>query len=398
MSKKKGPRKKKRDSSPLPPERAGILRKLLEDPARTDAADTLITLSDPALAAAFLENLPAGDPDLVPVLTAVREAFDEKAVQKAARRAVFRFGQKGISVHPGSKRERSALRPTSREEERPFAFLTPFDSLAVRGILLGIPRPPIGIDLGAALASDEDGIMQFAGGSFSKKKALGARDQFLGEFQHVVTTSLQHAVTVLERAHRARPDGPGSVDYLKMRPWILDRFPPLTAPPVYDDIPVSEVTKRPFTESMAARLLDHEIMADWMVDPQHVQSLAEKIREAGESRIYLTEDQRFQRIDEIKLEWLRGYFKGPIRDRIRNRLEETAYVLLRLEDEEYARLACVAALSLAEQESFLGGHPLLSMMTDKALHLFPDGDCERFTGQMEPEDTQGKSPGGIIIP
>lgn len=115
MAKKKGPRKKKRDSSPLPPERAGILRKLLEDPARTDAAETLITLSDPAPAAAFLENLPAGNPELVPVLMAVREAFDEKGVQKAARR-----GMVGIFPSRWNRKTPRASPPEASSSPEPF--------------------------------------------------------------------------------------------------------------------------------------------------------------------------------------------------------------------------------------------------------------------------------------
>jgi hypothetical protein len=398
--KKKSSRKTKaRDMASLPPERAGILRKLLEDPAGSDTVETLKTLSDPELAVAFLEHLPAGDPGLVPVLTAVCDFFDQKDVRKAFRRTAFRFQQQGVSVPLGPSRETSALKRKPSEKDQPFAFLTSLDTVGARGVLLGIPRPPMWIELGAAFASDEQGILQYSGGSFSKKKATGARDQFLSAFKYSVPASLEHAVAVLERSHQARPDGSGSAEYLQARPWILNRFSPLTTPPVYNDIPLSELTGSPFTESMATRLLDHEIMVDWMLDPRALQPLAQQIREAGKTRIYLTEGQQLQRIDEIKREWIRDYFKDKIRERIRYRLEETAYVLLRMDDKEHARLACIAALSLVDHESILDEHPLLRLMTEKTLMLFlRESHGEHVESQEDPRDMDRISPGGLIIP
>lgn len=402
MAKKKGSKKKKRRSlPPLSPDQSERLESALEAPERIALDTVRANLPDDAVAAAFLERLPAGDPALVPVLTAVRDAFPEKSVQKAARKAAFRFEQRGTAVPRSPSAEEPAVRfQGTAEQGQPFAFLTPTDGIGVRGVLLALPRAPKGIELGAALVSDEAGILQYAGGTFSKKKAALARDDFLKEFDHVVPASPEHALSVLEQAQRAKPDAPGSAPYLQARPWLLDRITPAEESPARTLIPVEE-EDRVFTESMAARLLGHEILAPWMVDPREARSLAEEVREAENSPIHLSEDQQERRIDEIKRAWIRDHFFGDRRERLRLRLEETAYVLHHLNDPELARLARIAARSLQDPESPFDVHPLLRLMTERTVSLFhmgleEAGFLEESGGEADPDT--GDGPSGLIIP
>jgi hypothetical protein len=375
------------------------LEALLADPARIDTEDIRSSLPDPALAAAFLERLPADDPDLVPVLAAVREGFQEKPVQKAARRAAFRFEQRGVQVPPGDAREeRAVLRSPGPDAGEAFAMLSPVDSVGARGVLLGIPRPTRGMELAVALTSDENGILQFAGGTFSKKKVLGARDDFQADFSHAVPAPPEHAVAVLEQAHQAKPGAPGSADYLRARPWILDRITPSEESPARGLIPDEEVTGRPFTDSMAARLLDHDILAFWMADLRDTRSLADQIREVEESPIVLSEDQKERRVDEIVRTWIRDQFTEEKRARIAHRLEETAYVFHRLGEEETGRLARVAARSLMDGEPSLDVHPFLRALTARTLAVFQAGvrdGTQEGTGDEGPEEGGGPS---LIIP
>lgn len=406
MAKKKGPKKRRdRSAAPLTSEQRERLEALMTNPARIDTDDIRSRLPDPALAAAFLERLPADDPGLIPLLAAVRDAFEEKSVRKAARKAAFRFEQRGFVVPEEPSPEGPVLHRAAPEEGEPFAFLSAVDAIGVRGVLLGIPRAPSGVELGAALVSDENGILQYAGGAFSKKKALRARDDFLEEFQHVVPTTPEHAVSVLEGAHRTQPDAPGGGPYLQARPWILERVVPAESPPALELVPEEAVTDQPFTDAMAARLLEHEILAHWMADPREARALSEEIREAEESPIHLSDDQRDRRIDEIIRSWIREHFSGPQRKRIADRLDETAYVLHRLGDEEPARLACIAARSLEAGETSLDVHPLLRAMTARTLALFQAGaGGAAGKGESDPaaetdtDEDRGSSPSGLIIP
>ena len=157
MAKKKRPKKKKRRaSSPLSPDQSVHLNELLAHPERMDPGDIRAVLPDPALALAYVERMPADDPDLVPVLLSIRDAFSEKDVQKAVRRTAFRLEQQGVHV-PAAPKPESGVLGKATEQGEPFAFLSPLDGMGARGVLIGIPRAPSGYELGVALTSDQAG-------------------------------------------------------------------------------------------------------------------------------------------------------------------------------------------------------------------------------------------------
>jgi len=403
VAKRKGSKKRKGGAFvSLSASQSERLKELLAHPALMDPGDIRAALPDSALARAYVERMPAGDPALIPLLISIREAFPEKDVQKAVRRTSFRCRQQGVHVPDAPESNDGILRKGPADGE-PFAFLSPLDGMGSRGVLFGIPRAPSGYELGVALTDDQDGILQFAGGSFSKKKALGARDEFLGEFSYNVETSLGHAVSVLERCHRAKPDAPGASDYLRARPWILDRVSLPEAPAAYELIDREELSAQPFTAVMAVRLLEHELLAAWFLDPADVSPLLEDIREAEESPIVLSEDQHENRVEEVKRDWIRKTFPPAKRGLFRERLEETAYIFHRLGHEEEARFALLAAHSLEEEDSLFLENPFLRLLLERTLALLQEapkvesGPLGSDTGSV-PSEEDGSSSSGIIIP
>jgi len=403
VAKRKGPKKKKgAGAGALTPSQSERLKELLAHPEHMHAADIRDALPDAVLARAYVERMPADDPGLIPILTAIRDAFPEKTVQKAVRRTAFRFEQQGAHVPAAPESDSAGLRPNAPQGE-PFAFLSPLDGMGSRGVLLGLPRAPSGYELGVALTHDEAGILQFAGGSFSKKKAMGARNEFLEEFSYNVETSLEHAVSVLERSHRANPEAPGAAPYLRARPWILDRVTLPETPAAYELIDREELLDQTFTAGMAIRLLQQELLAAWFLDPDEVRALIEDIREAERSPIVLSDDQQDNRIEEIKREWVREKFTPAKRGIFRERLEETAYILHRRGHEEEARFALLAAQSLEEEDSLFDINPFLRLLLERTLDLLREapgtetGSPGSETGHAPSED-EGSSSSGIIIP
>lgn len=402
MAKRKRARKPKghREPHPLSPEDAERLERLLDQPALIHPETIRETLTGPNLARAFVEKLPADDPDLVPLVVAIREAFEGKEVQKAVRRTSFRFEQQGISVPPPRERpEHGALRKAPQEEQ-PFAVLSAPDGLGMRGMLFGIPRAPRGIELGIGLASDTFGIQQFAGGTFSKKKTLAAQNDFLSGFPATVETSPGHAVSILERALRASESAPGSSSYLEVRPWVLTQVTLPEVPPVYNVIPVDQVPEQPLTDSMATRLLEHELLRSWILDPDDFRTVAEAIHQVMESPLALSESQQMNRIEEIKQRAIQDYFSKERRRLYRERLEEVAYMLHTLQEGDTALVALRTARSLEEMESRFQANPFLIKITERTLLLLlgsPGPEGELF----DPGEDRGKGsepPSGLILP
>ena len=403
MAKKKGTKRKKGRTTPsLPPEQSARLKDLLARPDLLDPSDIREAFAEPGMARALVDGLPAGDPELVPLLVSIREAFPEKEVQKAIRRTAFRFQQQGVTVPAAVETGGSILRKAPQQGE-PFAILSPLDDMSAQGVLLALPREPMGYELGVGVASDEAGLLQFAGGTFSKKKALGARDEFREESPLNVEASIGHAVSILERAYRAEPNAPGTAHYLRIRPWLLDRVSLPEAPAAYELIDEEELSGRPFTESMAARLFEHDFLTAWFLKPETTTPLIEEIRKAEESPIVLSGDRQEGRIEEIKQEWIREYFDEARRSLFRQRLEETAFVLHRVGDEEEARIALLAARSLEEEDSRFHTNPFLRLLVERSLSLFQEepgmvGDLPVPGPEtVSSGDEEDPSP-GIIIP
>ena len=82
-----------------------------------------------------------------------------------------------------------------------------------------------GVDVGVGLVSDEQGILQFFFGNFSKKRAREIEDSMKAETGLLVETSLSHAATILEDAYGLHGKEPSqaAAEYLELGENLLAR-------------------------------------------------------------------------------------------------------------------------------------------------------------------------------
>ena len=397
MAKKKKPKKKKPDpSSLLSQEQQTQLSSLLKNFKNLNSANVNEQIPGPELAQAFIERLPTQDSEAFPALLAVREAFPEKKVQKAIKKTIFKFKQKGIS-HPDLEPEKGPAALVKRlDVADPSAYIGPVDGTGSRGILLILPQIPKGVEVGMGAVSDELGFIQFFVGRYSKKQLKEIREIFFSSFDHAVETPISHAVTILERAYSKNKEGlnESSRGYLQLRPWILENVSLLKQSAVYDLIPPDSISKGSLTRSQIERLLDHELMKTWIIDPDRLKPLTEDIQKVKESRILVSDAQKTDQINEARGKAIGEIYSEDKRLLMKWRLEEMAYFFFKLEEEEMARLSLVAALSLDEKDSPLLINPFLDAIMERSLafHMQTAQDTQESKGLIE------DSPSSIIIP
>ena len=100
MGKKRKPKKKRPyPVSVLSQEQETQLKAFLENPKDIDLENLGEQIPTPEIAQALVERLPSNEPDAINILLALKEAFPQRIVQKAIKKTVFRFKQKGLS-HP----------------------------------------------------------------------------------------------------------------------------------------------------------------------------------------------------------------------------------------------------------------------------------------------------------
>jgi hypothetical protein len=392
---KKKPQKKK--SQPLPvlaEDEKALLEVLLRETGEIDPSRLQELVPVPRLAIDLIENLSidsAGTPQL---LLAFSNAFPQKEVQKAVRKTLFKLKQKGIFVPELDDQSSAGFILSRPEKEGPKAYVGPIDGTGSRAVLIAIPQIPQGHDLGIGVVNDEQGILEFSFGRYSRKNAKEVQEIFFEKVSSMVETDLSHAAALLERAHSRRAGGgESSADYLRLRPWLLDHARPFEKPKIYEVLPPDAVSRNTLTESQIQKLLGHEFMATWIVDPEKLESVVEEINEAEQSRILVSEIQKTERINQIKQASIGKLYPDTQRAMIKQRLEEMAYLFFKSGEEPYARLSIACAMSLEDKDSLLRVNPFLSALLEKSLNFY-------FSARTTRDTTGGtdQSPSRIILP
>jgi len=371
LSKKKTQKKKKAPNKPLLSAEEEIrLKTLLENLQDIDPTKIEEQIQSSEVAQALVKKMPLEHPNTVTILASIREAFDQKSVQKEIKRALFKLERKGVRIPEADQPEKTPFEIQKTESAEPNIYVGPIDGSGGRVLFMALPRVPKGYDIGMGLVNDEEGFLEFVSGTYSKKQMKEVKTLFFEKVSPLVETSLSHAATILEGIHGQAGSGrtDATNNYLQLRPLILNKTSLLERPAIYDFI--SSEDPDSLTDSRIKKLLNHKILETWVVPPEEIRPLMEEIQKTEESPIFLSQTQKFDRVNEIIEKALDKLYPESKRALLKNRLEETAYVFFKLEDEEYARLSLAAARSIEKKDSILGVNPFLKALLQRTLDLY----------------------------
>ena len=388
MGKKRKPSKKKPyPVSVLSPQQEIQLKALLANPKDIDLENLNEKISTPEIAQALVERLSANEPDAINILLALKDAFPQRIVQKAIKKTIFRFKQKGLSHPELEPAKGSHFFVKGVERSEPSVYLGPIDGTGSRGVFLVLPHLPKGVDVGMGVANDEKGILQFLYGRYTKKRMKEVREIFFSNFSHAVETSLSHVATILERAYQdsGQTLGKQAGDYLKLRPWILNNVSFLEEAAIFDLISPDSISEEALTASQIDRLLGHELMENWIIGPEKMGPVLEGIQKARESRILVSEAQKREQIEEVKKNAIHEIYSEEQCLRVKARLEEMSYVFFKLDEREMSSFCVAAARSVAAEGSPSWINPFLEAIMEHSLAFY-----EKVMG------ARGKSPDGIV--
>jgi hypothetical protein len=397
LAKKK--KQKKRPTTPaiqLNSEEERQLASILKTFPDLDPTETSERITSPGLAQAVVEKLPTDRLESVQILSTLRERFEQKNVQKAIKKAIFKLGQKGISV-PEVESDKDSfvlVRPT--EDAVSEAHVSPVDGNGNRGVFVVLPQAPKGVNVGMGVVNDQEGILQFFYGTYSKKRMRELKSLFFANLGDVVDTSIPHVAMILEEAYETNAQALNeySKSYLELRPWLMEHAPPPEKPVIYGVVSTEEISEDILTPSQIEKLLTHELMQSWGVDPEEAESLLNDIREAENSPILVNDAQRQDRVDEIKTKALLNIYTEEKRKLENRRLEEMAYIFYKREETEYAQISLAAALSLERKDSMLQTNPYLLALLNRSI------DYTLLAGEEVPDPQSQEDDGasGLIIP
>jgi hypothetical protein len=313
----------------------------------------------------------------------------DRAVTKAARRALHRLASRGF--HPPASEPKGTVserRPERRTDRAPVfgSYASFIDGAGHRAIWLALEGGG-GLDLLTLLTGESEGILdahvyETDRAAFRREVERVTRDDTF-PWTEIPADYSRH---LLEEAHalnaakrRALP-----LDYLAWRERIGRPEERYDQPLVYRVINAAEVRWDPRHLDSSATLLELRPFMSWVLDEEE---LAEAIRErtvASRSGLVLAGANEEAR-DRLVVEGaIQRVFDPARRSLLKRRLEEAAYMLWRLDRGYQARQALAAALALEPPDRSLSDHPFVRGLVRLSLEVASETAEGQRTREVKP--------------
>ncbi|MBI1735215.1 MAG: hypothetical protein HYR51_08580 [Candidatus Rokubacteria bacterium] len=336
------------------------LRATGRDPGPDDLA-ALTGAPAAALAEALRAFADAHGAAALDLLTRLAGDRQDRALRRAAKRALYRLAQRGVTA-PSAPAPRPVV---VRQAERAVrAWLSAVDGSGSRATWIVFETAFGGLELASLILSDTVGIVETAGGEISKKR-LAVELEALRRDQKLpwIETDPERAVGLVAEAlalHRATGTTPPG-DFARWRA----RFE--TANPVAPPAPSPDVD--PALVDRGAALLELPEMAGWFLDPEAVGGDAVELLQARESRLVVSDQLKAEREDVIVGRVAERELDAAARARWARRLLEMTLVFRVLGRAPDAQLADAAAGALGDLTRPVANQPFARALARRALEI-----------------------------
>jgi hypothetical protein len=297
----------------------------------------------PAAIARALGNIADG---AAAAMLAEMEGKAAGPLRREIRRSLFKLHQRGIE--PPSERRVSAPRPTAAADTSNLsALLSPIDSEGARIVWITKPRAPGGMIRLWGITSEDEGLVGAIAGNITRRELRQERkDMERRSGMRLVEADWRWADALLCEAYRHTPEARrGKVgNFLALRAELIGSPPPPTdlQHPIYSELD-AEALKDPSPE-----LLKEPALLEWKFAGALVAPYVEELNRANESTIVLNQMQQQNRVAQIVERAIADLLSAESGARIRRRLEDIAYYLLKNAKREEAGWAVAAAAKIRD--------------------------------------------------
>ncbi len=293
----------------------------------------------------------------------------DKKVRKIIKRSLYRLKSKGIAVEEmPSGEEKSILRPLQAGLTEGFA--SGIDSLGYRLLWLIIHRPGRGLIVMHGVVSDREGIVNFSQEEMTRKgfrtffEEVQERNQF-----PTVEMEPSYVAFLFTQAYRLSLDRKGapSQNYLRAKSKIENIKKDYAKPLIYSYLQDDDIAGDDRLSRRGGDLLKADLFSGWRIEEEEIRPYADEVWEAEESKIVLHPSQKEMRFQGIYQKALTELFSGERKFLYQRRLEETAYVLLKLGREEEAKISLSVATDLEKPLHPIQPNPFLFQLVVKSI-------------------------------
>lgn len=280
-------------------------------------------------------------------LAAAAERRGWKAAAKDARRALYRFSQRGVVTPPASVESAPASRWTTSPLE---GWVSGIDGRGDRLVWIARSQPSGGLLVLTAILNEPAGLRDVTLAELPRKSLRRMHDD-LRDRHHVRMATADGAycdALVAQGYERARAAGVAEAvgEYPTLRARMTSHEPASLEPPL-----IARVAPEALADTAAAahgaKLLDEIEFITWTLERQVLAPYLAEIAAARESPLVLSRPQQEERVQAALAHARRELFGGERAVVYRRRLEEMAYVLHTSGRPDLALAAAATATSLA---------------------------------------------------
>lgn len=266
-------------------------------------------------------------------------------LRRAIRRSLFKLHQRGIE--PPSERRESAPQPAAGGDTSNLsALLSPIDPDGARIVWITKPRVSGGMMRLWGITSEDEGLVGAIAGNITRRDLRQEREDLERRSgMRLVDAEWCLADFVLCEAYRRTPEARrGKVgNFLALRAELITSPPPTDLEhPIYAEL-AAEASKDPSPE-----LLKEPALLEWKLAGALVAPYVEELNRANESTIVLNQMQQQDRVAQIVERAIADLLGAESGARVRRRLEDIAYYLLKSGKREAAGWAVAAAAKLRD--------------------------------------------------
>ena len=315
--------------------------------------------SQPTLAVAAIETLGMIQSlKAAQLLADLDEHHPEKTWRKAARKSLYKLKSVGIDVETAHK----PLLGESKHQ-RYKALLSPIDGTGTQLIMLTQEMLAGDLHLLQVIASDETGIVECSARRGMTKKMFAKLPETFARQAgaqgiRLVETDYAYAMTLTLEAEKLTTTLPAGYESNK------EFFEFTTAEPipnpVFQKLDVENLKQQPYFLRTSDELFKHDIFLSWHLPLKDISEYVQELKAQQETVIELSPQFQQERQDAIYQKMVEAKIDAALLQRWQRRLEMMAYLFLEQGEEEDAKRALTAALTLPETpREQLKQHPFL---------------------------------------
>lgn len=314
-------------------------------------------------------------------LESAAEHGGSKAVVKEVRRALYRFGQRGIAVPAPPAAEPAPRRAAASPVE---GYVSPIDGRGDRLVWVVRPQREGGLVVLTAVLNEPGGLRDVAIAELPRK-TLRRMERDLQARHHLRMVPADGAycdALLAEGFTRARAAGTAGVgEYPTHRARLLTTEPAPRDPPLAARVLATAADDPAAAVARSATLLDAPEFLTWRVERTELAPHLAEIAAARESPLVLSRPQQEERVRAAMLRAVRELFAGDGGAAYRRRLEEMAYYLAVTQRRELAVIALETARALAGAGG--EGIPFFEEITRRSVALLAEEDAARAKTEAE---------------